>query len=173
MSRRIAWIVALLLLLPVVASGSEEVEHEGIYFGANLIYGAGIDGGAHGVAPHTAGLGIVATQRFTYFAAEIYGNWLYGAFDGSKEGMQLSFGLRGKGYFPAGPVDPYLVLGIGPLVQETDKWRWGGEWQAGGGIEYFFNEKWAIAGEVVYRGGTGHFKDLQYVNTSIGVRKLF
>lgn len=125
---------------------------------------------------HSGGLLGAAGLRFGKngrWAVELFGDWLAARDDDT--GSQFSIGLKTKRSFVVGPVEPYLTAGGGLLwISRPDDARsWGGQIQAGLGLDYFFNEKWALNVESLYRNGTGSFKGLGYVDVIVGFQRHF
>ncbi len=130
-----------------------------------------------GSADNSWGYNLKGGYRFNQiFALEAeWEQWL--SFDYSPAGHfdAWMFGVSGKAFFSDGPIQPYVLAGVGWMggkdtartprqIDTTDLGL-----RFGGGIDFYASRNWAITAEAGYVLGTAGLSDYDLIPVSLGV----
>lgn len=170
----------------MTASAAGEYGRSGPYVGAGAVYAIeSIDPPSPVIknVDNSWGYNVKGGYRFNQFFALEAGweQWL--EFDYSPGGNGLGdfdgwmFSASGKGFFSDGPIQPYLLAGLGwmggndssPVGTDVHELAL----RFGGGIDLYASRNWAVSAEAAYVMGTGDLKDYDVIPVGLGVLYRF
>ncbi|HYC57473.1 MAG TPA: porin family protein [Candidatus Binatia bacterium] len=163
------------------ASAQEEQGRSGPYIGAGGTYAIeSIDSNALGDYDNSWGYDIKAGYRFNpYFALEAEWQHFVG-FDGPGEPDLWMIGVNGKGFILPGPVQPYVLVGIGYTGSDTPQptppdnkstEAWGARF--GGGVDFYLSRNFVIYAEAGYVLPFGELDHLGAIPITLGIQWRF
>ncbi len=177
MSKRFYVVLPAFALIGLLASGAPAADDDyaraGWFVGAQGTYAVeNIDGGSF---DNSGGFNIRAGKRYgPKFAMELEYEWLDDFGDAGVDLNTWMLSANGRYYVAQGPIQPFLMLGLGLVVAETDPGSpskddseaFGARF--GGGLEMYVTSNVAVTTDITYVVPAGDLSDLQFATFSGG-----